>query len=148
MQDVLTSVIALWRFGSPPGLQLSQWKLTWECESSSSHSHTLFLAHALASLCLGRESKTRVATNLVCFYLVNLMWNIRVLIPMSIDMVISNPCHNWLEIVVIHCAMFHSYLVQINSFDRIWHMKHICSPTQDQAHWEQPRCQLQHPSSM
>jgi hypothetical protein len=67
MQGVLTSVIALWRFGSPSRLPLSQWKFTWECEFPSSHSFTLFLACAFASLRLGRKSKTRVATLCMSF---------------------------------------------------------------------------------
>jgi hypothetical protein len=62
MQSVLTSAIALWKFRSPLGLQLPKWELTWECESSSSHSLTLLLAHTLASLCLGCKPKARVAT--------------------------------------------------------------------------------------
>jgi hypothetical protein len=56
MQGVLTSAIALWRFGSPPGLQLPQWELTWECESAFSHSLTL-------------SPKARVTTNNI-----NIQW--------------------------------------------------------------------------
>jgi hypothetical protein len=40
-----------------------KWKLTWECESSSSHSLTPLLAHALINLYLGREPKVKVATS-------------------------------------------------------------------------------------
>ncbi len=40
MQGVLISIIILWRFESPLGLQLPQWEFIWECESSSSHSLT------------------------------------------------------------------------------------------------------------
>ncbi len=42
--------------------QLPSWELTWECESSSSHSLTLLLARTLVSLCLGRKPKAKVAT--------------------------------------------------------------------------------------
>ncbi len=38
------------------------WELTWECESSCSHSLTLLLAHTFANLCLGRKPKARFAT--------------------------------------------------------------------------------------
>ncbi len=66
IQWVLTSIIVLWRFGSPPGFELSKWKLPWECEGSFPHtflhSRASLLACNLASLCFGREPKVRVAT--------------------------------------------------------------------------------------
>jgi hypothetical protein len=37
IQWVLTPVNALWRFGSPLGLQLPRWEFTWECEGSFLH---------------------------------------------------------------------------------------------------------------
>jgi hypothetical protein len=43
IQWVLASVITLWRFKSPPRLQLPKWELTWECECSFSLSHTPML---------------------------------------------------------------------------------------------------------
>jgi hypothetical protein len=33
----LTLAIALWSFGSPPGLHLPKWELPWECEGSLPH---------------------------------------------------------------------------------------------------------------
>jgi len=41
----LTLAIALWSFGSPPGLHLPKWELPWECECSLPHtpSHSLTL---------------------------------------------------------------------------------------------------------
>jgi hypothetical protein len=58
------------------GFQLLQWEFTWECEGSFPHtlytictpksmwcdSHASLLAHNLASFCLGRKPKARVAT--------------------------------------------------------------------------------------
>jgi hypothetical protein len=46
-------------FGSPPGLQLPKGELTWECESSFSHSSWPM---PLRPFCLGCEPKARVAT--------------------------------------------------------------------------------------
>jgi hypothetical protein len=40
---VLTPVIALWSFGSPPRLHLPKWELPWECEGSFPHSPSHFL---------------------------------------------------------------------------------------------------------
>jgi len=64
--------IALWRFESPSRLQLLKWELTWHCEGSFFHillhsqEHEMqllgfLLACTLASPCLGREPKARVA---------------------------------------------------------------------------------------
>jgi hypothetical protein len=53
--------------GSPPGLQLPKWKLLWECEGSFPHtflhSRVSLLARNIASPCLGREPKAKVATS-------------------------------------------------------------------------------------
>ncbi len=62
MQGVLTFAIALWKFGSPSKFQLPKWELTWECESSFSHSFTLLLARTLVNLCLGCKPKAKVVT--------------------------------------------------------------------------------------
>jgi hypothetical protein len=40
---VLTPQIALWSFGSPPGLHLPKWELPWECERSLPHTPSHFL---------------------------------------------------------------------------------------------------------
>jgi len=62
---VLTFIITLWTFRSPPRLQLPKWKLFWEYEGSFLHtflySQASLLAHNLAIPCLGREPKVRVA---------------------------------------------------------------------------------------
>jgi len=39
----LTPEIALWSFGSPPGLHLPKWELPWECEGSLPHTPSHFL---------------------------------------------------------------------------------------------------------
>jgi hypothetical protein len=65
IQWVLTPEIVLWRFGIPSRLQLPKWELTWECGGSFPHtprsmkcdSRATFLAHTLASSCLGHEPK-------------------------------------------------------------------------------------------
>jgi hypothetical protein len=57
MQGVLTFAIALQRSRSPPGLQLPQWELTWEYESSSPHSLTL-------------SPKARVATHDLTYHVI------------------------------------------------------------------------------
>jgi hypothetical protein len=62
MQGVLAFVIILWMFKSPLRLQLAKWELTWECDSSFSHSLTLLLARIFANLCLGCEPKAKVVT--------------------------------------------------------------------------------------
>jgi hypothetical protein len=75
---VLTLEIALWRFGSLSGLQLPKWKLPWECEGS--FPHTLLHSRAplstrnLASPCLGREPKSRVATIYYKHNIHSLLW--------------------------------------------------------------------------
>jgi len=82
----LTLAIALWSFGSPPGLHLPKWELPWECEGSLPHTPSHFLTLrgvcdvtlglllalipglpsfrpvTLQPLCLSREPKARVAT--------------------------------------------------------------------------------------
>ncbi len=59
MWGLLTCEIALWRFGTPPELQLPKGELTWECESSFSHSSWPM---PLRPFCLGHELKARVVT--------------------------------------------------------------------------------------
>jgi len=68
MQGVLTFAIALLRFGNPPGFQLPKWELTWECESSFSHTLTFLWAHTLANLYLGHKPEARVVTLLLKVY--------------------------------------------------------------------------------
>jgi hypothetical protein len=73
IQWVLALAIALWRFGSPLGLQLPKWELTWDYGGSFLHNllhsreHEMWfsgslLAHTFASPCFDREPKARVAT--------------------------------------------------------------------------------------
>jgi hypothetical protein len=63
---VLTLVIALWTFRSPPGFRLPKWKFLWECEGSFPHtflhSQASLLACNLARPCLGRKPKAKVVT--------------------------------------------------------------------------------------
>jgi hypothetical protein len=94
MQGLLTSAIALWRFGTPLGLQLPKWKLTWECESSSSHSLTLLLARTLANLRFGREPKAKVTTIIMqktyIVSILNLLVNYNVTTIVMISSLITN----------------------------------------------------------
>ncbi len=64
---------ALWRFGSPSGLQLPKWELNWECGGSFPHTflhsreHEMWfpsslLAYTFVSPYFGHEPKTKVAT--------------------------------------------------------------------------------------
>jgi hypothetical protein len=79
----LTLAIIILKFKSPLGLQLPKWKLPWKCEGSFLHtflhSQASFLAYNLASLCLGREPKARVATHAMGSIIVN-MHNINLII--------------------------------------------------------------------
>jgi len=71
----LTPVVVFWRFKNPSKLQFSKWEFTWDFEGSFPHTllHSLehemwllgfFLARTLASPCLSRELKVRVATQI------------------------------------------------------------------------------------
>jgi hypothetical protein len=70
-------VIALWRFGSPLGVQFPKRELTWECEGSFLHilrgmrcdSWATLLACTLASRCFGHEPKVRVVIK-------NVLWGL------------------------------------------------------------------------
>ncbi len=73
IQWFLTPAIALWRFGSPLGLQLPKWELIWECGGSFPHTllhfreHEMWLSGSLlartfASLCLDCKPKAKVVT--------------------------------------------------------------------------------------
>jgi hypothetical protein len=87
IQWVFTLVIALWRFGSPSGLQFPKWKYPWECEGSFPHtflhSQASLLARNLANPRLGREPKARVATWILCcpeVGWVSEIWGVRFLV--------------------------------------------------------------------
>ncbi len=69
----MTPTFSLRRFGSPLGLQLPKWELTWECGvhsltlsyilgSMKCDSRASLLAHTFASPCLNHEPKARVTT--------------------------------------------------------------------------------------
>jgi hypothetical protein len=47
IQWILTPTITLWRFGSPLGLQLPKWELTWECGGSFPHTLLHFREHEM-----------------------------------------------------------------------------------------------------
>jgi hypothetical protein len=79
----LTRAIALWKFGSPLGLQLPKWELTWECGGSFPHiflhswEHEMWLpssllARTFANLYLGRKPKARVATISLPLYVLHM----------------------------------------------------------------------------
>jgi hypothetical protein len=66
-------MIAFWKFGSPLGLQLPKWELTWKCGGSFPHillhsrEHEMWflgslLAHTFTSPWLGHEPKAKVVT--------------------------------------------------------------------------------------
>ncbi len=67
IQWVLTLAIALWRFGTPLGLQLPKWEFTWKCGGSFSHILPHLKEHKMwfPGFTLGphlRKPKARVAT--------------------------------------------------------------------------------------
>ncbi len=78
----MSQAIAIWSFksvfevwGVYSGLQLPQWEFTWECEgellcipeSMWCDSRVSLLARNLATLCLGRKPKPKVATSCKTF---------------------------------------------------------------------------------
>jgi hypothetical protein len=79
----MTFIIALWRFGSPPGLQFPKWKFPWECEGSFLHSQASLLARNLANPHFGHEPKAKVATWILCcpeVGWVSEIWGVRFLV--------------------------------------------------------------------